>query len=88
MATRSMVSLVELYTKTLYEEIIEIITQLVIPVIINEVKIPKNYSAIVDSSGYISYVEQLSSTCSVTKLLGIERLIKFLDNNGHKALEL
>lgn len=45
--------------KTIYEEIIEIMTQLVIAVIINKIKTAKNYFTVVDSRADVSHVDQL-----------------------------
>jgi hypothetical protein len=77
-------------SKTIYEELIELMAKKVRETIIAEVKKAKYYSIIVDSTPDISHVDQLAFILRYVLPNGVavERFVKLLDNVGHKGTDM
>ncbi|KAM4770907.1 zinc finger MYM-type protein 1-like [Rhinophrynus dorsalis] len=77
-------------SKTVYEEIIKLISDKLITQIVSEVKTAKYYGISVDSTPDISHVDQLTFILRYIKPDGIpvERFMGFIPNVGHKSQEL
>ncbi|XP_065209411.1 zinc finger MYM-type protein 1-like [Planococcus citri] len=77
-------------SKTIYEEVIEIMAGKVTSKIVEEIKIAKYYSIIVDSTPDISNIDQLSFILRYVKPDGTvaERFLTLLENPGHKGKDL
>lgn len=77
-------------SKTTCDEFIKILGKKVQDKIVEEIKIVKYYSIIVDSSPDISHVDQLSFIIRYVKEDGVpvERFLQFVENPGHKAENL
>ena len=77
-------------SKTICEEFIQILANMVLDVIKREVSYAKYFSIIVDSSPDISHVDQLCFLLRYVQDNGmpVERFVKFLPNVGHKAVDM
>lgn len=77
-------------SKTIYEEFIEIMAEEVRAKIIEEIKVAKYYSIIVDSTPDISHVDQLPFIVRYVLPSGVvvERFLKLIDNPGHKGEDM
>ena len=77
-------------SKTIYEELIQLMAKKVSTAIVKETKEAKYYSIIVDSTPDISHVDQLTFIVRYVKNDGsaVERFLTFIENPGHKAEEL
>ncbi|XP_063918635.1 zinc finger MYM-type protein 1-like [Zophobas morio] len=74
-------------SKTIYEELIQLMAKKVSTAIVKETKEAKYYSIIVDSTPDISHVDQLTFIVRYVKNDGsaVERFLTFIENPGHKA---
>ncbi|XP_008551180.1 zinc finger MYM-type protein 1-like [Microplitis demolitor] len=77
-------------SKTICEEVIQLLTGKISSIIVQEVKSAKYYAIIVDSTPNISHVDQLSFVLRYVKKYGtpIERFLMFIENSGHKGEDL
>lgn len=76
-------------SKTICEEFIQLMEAKVKNTIIEEIKIAKYYSVIVDSTPDIAHVDQLSFIIRYVTPEGtpVERFVKFIENAGHQSEE-
>ncbi|KAE9521362.1 hypothetical protein AGLY_018242 [Aphis glycines] len=77
-------------SKTIYEELIILMHKKITSEILNQIKIAKYYSIIVDSTPDIAHIDQL---CFVIRYVldegsPVERFLIFFENSGHKSKEL
>ncbi|XP_053568207.1 zinc finger MYM-type protein 1-like [Bombina bombina] len=77
-------------SKTVYEEIIKLISDALITQIVSEAKIAKYYGISVDSTPDISHVDQLTFILRYIRPDGIavERFMGFIANVGHKSQQI
>lgn len=72
---------------SIYEKFIKIMSEKVINIIVDEIKLSKYFSISIDSTPDISHTDQLSFVIRYVLPNGepIERFISFLENIGHKS---
>lgn len=78
-------------SSTIYEEIIQIMGDMVLNKIVDEVKQAKYFSLIIDSTPDVSHTDQLAIVIRYVHSetgLPVERFLKFISNPGHKAEDL
>ncbi len=74
-------------SSTVYGEFISLMASKIRTTILNEVKLRKYYSIVVDSTPDISHIDQLSLIIRYVRENGkpVERFVRFFPNVGHKA---